>query len=315
MVLTGPRQSGKTTLLKHLFGKRYRYVSLEPPDVKTAAQADPRGFLDAYPAPVILDEVQHAPDLLPYIKERIDARRSRSGQYLLTGSQNILVMEKIGESLAGRAATLRLFPMARREGDGHPNAALPWESRGSGGRERRRLSRGIWRDFLRGGYPELVAHPKRDAGMWHSSYIQTYLERDVRTLRNIGDLSQFQGFLRLLAARSGQLLNLTDCARDLGTAVNTIKAWLSVLEATYQVMVLRPYFANLNKRLVKTPKLYFLDSGLAAWLTRQFIVLSSSPAPIVASVWSSRGNTRRPAGASRSTRWWPPCSPSSSRAR
>ena len=261
VVLTGPRQSGKTTLLKHLFGKRCRYVSLEPPDVKAAAQADPRGFLDAYPAPVILDEVQHAPDLLPYIKERIDARRSRSGQYLLTGSQNILVMEKIGESLAGRAATLRLLPMARREGDGHPDAALPWESRGSGGRERNRSGRGIWRDFLRGGYPELVAHPKRDAGMWHSSYIQTYLERDVRTLRNIGDLTQFQSFLKLLAARSGQLLNLTDFARDLGTAVNTVKAWLSVLEATYQVVVLRPYFANVGKRLVKTPKVYFSDVG------------------------------------------------------
>jgi len=261
VVLTGPRQSGKTTLLKHLFGKRCRYVSLEPPDVKASAQADPRGFLDAHPAPVILDEVQHAPDLLPYIKERIDARRSRSGQYLLTGSQNILVMEKIGESLAGRAATLRLLPMARREGDGHPDAALPWESRGSGGRERNRSGRGIWRDFLRGGYPELVAHPKRDAGMWHSSYIQTYLERDVRTLRNIGDLTQFQGFLKLLAARSGQLLNLTDFARDLGTAVNTVKAWLSVLEATYQVVVLRPYFANVGKRLVKTPKVYFSDVG------------------------------------------------------
>jgi predicted AAA+ superfamily ATPase len=261
VVLTGPRQSGKTTLLKHLFGKRCRYVSLEPPDVKAAAQADPRGFLEAHPAPVILDEVQHAPDLLPYIKERIDARRSRSGQYLLTGSQNILVMEKIGESLAGRAAMLRLLPMARREGDGHPDAALPWESRGSGGRERNRSGRGIWRDFLRGGYPELVAHPKRDAGMWHSSYIQTYLERDVRTLRNIGDLTQFQGFLKLLAARSGQLLNLTDFARDLGTAVNTVKAWLSVLEATYQVVVLRPYFANVGKRLVKTPKVYFSDVG------------------------------------------------------
>lgn len=261
VVLTGPRQSGKTTLLKHLFGKRCRYVSLEPPDIRAAAQADPRGFLDAYPAPVILDEVQHAPDLLPYIKERVDARRSRAGQYLLTGSQNILVMEKIGESLAGRAATLRLLPMARREGDGHPDAALPWESRGSSGRERNRSGRGIWREFLRGGYPELVAHPKRDAGMWHSSYIQTYLERDVRTLRNIGDLTQFQSFLKLLAARSGQLLNLTDFARDLGTAVNTVKAWLSVLEATYQVVVLRPYFANVGKRLVKTPKVYFSDVG------------------------------------------------------
>jgi predicted AAA+ superfamily ATPase len=261
VVLTGPRQSGKTTLLKHLFGKRCMYVSLEPPDVKAAAQADPRGFLDAHPAPVILDEVQHAPDLLPYVKERIDGRRSQPGQYLLTGSQNLLVMEGINESLAGRAAMLRLFPMARRESDGNPDAALPWESRGPSGREKKRSHRGIWGDFLRGGYPELVAHPKRDVGLWHSSYVQTYLERDVRTLRNIGDLSQFQSFLRLLAARSGQLLSLTDLARDLGTAVNTVKAWLSVLEATYQVVVLRPYFANVGKRLVKTPKVYFSDVG------------------------------------------------------
>jgi len=267
VVLTGPRQSGKTTLLKHLFGKRYGYVSLEPPDIRAAAQADPRGFLDAYPAPVILDEVQYAPDLLPYVKERIDGHRLRRGQYLLTGSQNLLLMERITESLAGRAAMLRLLPMARRESDGNPGAPLPWESRKPGGGKKRRSYRQIWTSFIRGGYPELVAHPGRDVGLWHASYIQTYLERDVRTLRNVGDLSQFQSFLRLLAARSGQLLSLTDLARDLGTAVNTVKAWLSVLEATYQVIVLRPYYANVGKRLVKTPKVYFTDVGTLCYLT------------------------------------------------
>ena len=267
VVLTGPRQSGKTTLLKHVFGKRYGYVSLEPPDIRAAAQTDPRGFLDTYPAPMILDEVQYAPDLLPYVKERIDGLRSRPGQYLLTGSQNLLLMERITESLAGRAAMLRLLPMARRESDENSGAPLPWESRKPGGGKKRSSYRRIWTGFIRGGYPELVAHPGRDVGLWHASYIQTYLERDVRTLRNVGDLSQFQSFLRLLAARSGQLLSLTDLARDLGTAVNTIKAWLSVLEATYQVIVLRPYFANVGKRLVKTPKVYFTDVGTLCYLT------------------------------------------------
>jgi len=266
VVLTGPRQSGKTTLLQHLFGRRYRYVSLEPPDVRVSAERDPRAFLEMYPPPVIFDEVQYAPTLLPYIKEKIDADRHRSGQFLLTGSQNLLLIEKVTESLAGRAAVLRLLPLSRREIEGSPHAPLPWESR-------RRLSKGkpfayreLWKGFLRGGYPELAAYPRRDSSLWHGSYIQTYLERDVRTLRQVGNLSLFQDFIRILAARSAQLLNLTDVARDLGVAVNTAKGWLSVLEATYQVIVLRPYFANVGKRLVKTPKVYFTDVGTLCYV-------------------------------------------------
>jgi uncharacterized protein len=266
VVLTGPRQSGKTTLLKRLFGGTARYVSLEPPDVRAAAAADPRGFLELAPPPVILDEVQYAPDLLPYIKERIDARRSRRGQYLLTGSQNLLLTERITESLAGRAAMLRLLPLSRREAAGNAGEPLPWEEG-----EAKRASRpqplpDLWRSLLRGSYPELVSEPDRDPLLWHASYIQTYLERDVRTLRQVGDLTSFQSFLRALASRSGQLLNLTDLARDLGVAVNTAKAWLSVLEATFQVIVLRPYFANTGKRLVKTPKVYFTDTGTLCYL-------------------------------------------------
>ena len=267
VVLTGPRQSGKTTLLTHLFGKSHRYVSLDPPDVRAAAMEDPRGFLEMYPPPVIFDEVHYAPDLLPYMKERIDARRDRPGQYLLTGSQNLLLAEKITESLAGRTAMLRLLPLSRREAEGRPLAVLPWESGDSPGSKRIRAYGKIWSDFLRGGYPELVADPGRDVGLWHAGYVQTYLERDVRTLRQVGDLSQFQSFLRALAARTAQLLNLTDLARDLGIAVNTVKAWLSLLEATYQVIVLRPYFANVGKRLVKTPKVYFADVGTLCYLT------------------------------------------------
>jgi len=266
VLLTGPRQSGKTTLLQHLFGMRYRYVSLEPPDVRASAMEDPRTFLEMYPPPVIFDEVQYTPDLLPYIKEKIDADRHRSGQFLLTGSQNLLLMEKVTESLAGRAAMLRLLPLSRREAEGMPRVSLPWESKRRSSPEKPSAFRELWKGFLRGGYPELVAHPRRDANLWHASYVQTYLERDVRTLRQVGDLSQFQNFLRALAARSAQLLNLTDVARDLGVAVNTTKAWLSVLEATYQVIVLRPYFANVGKRLVKTPKIYFTDVGTLCYI-------------------------------------------------
>ncbi len=266
VVLTGPRQSGKTTLLQHLFGKRYRYVSLEPPDVRASAERDPRTFLEMYPPPVIFDEVQYAPALLPYIKEKIDADRHRSGQFLLTGSQNLLLMEKVTESLAGRAAMLRLFPLSRREIEGRSQAPLPWESKRRPSKGKPFAYRELWKGFLRGGYPELAAYPRRDSNLWHGSYIQTYLERDVRTLRQVGDLSQFQDFIRILAARSAQLLNLTDVARDLGVAVNTAKAWLSVLEATFQVIVLRPYFANVGKRLVKTPKVYFTDVGTLCYL-------------------------------------------------
>ena len=267
VVLTGPRQSGKTTLLKRVFGKTFRYVSLEPPDVSLAASNDPRGFLAQHEPPVIFDEAQYAPVLLPYIKERIDAQRSRKGQYLLTGSQNLLLLERVTESLAGRAAMLKLLPFSRREMDGNPHAGLPWEP-GRAPRARRNIAGAdLWRTFLRGGYPELFAEPDRDIPGWHSSYVLSYLERDVRTLRQVGDLSQFQNFLRGLAARSGQLLNLTDLARDIGVAVNTAKGWLSILEATYQVMVLRPYFANVSKRLVKTPKVYFMDVGTLCYLS------------------------------------------------
>ncbi|MFN8626644.1 MAG: ATP-binding protein [Candidatus Binatia bacterium] len=266
VVLTGPRQSGKTTLLRHLFGTRYRYVSLEPPDIRAAAVTDPRGFLALHSAPVIFDEVQYAPELLPYIKEQVDAQRARRGQYLLTGSQHLLLLERVTESLAGRAALLRLLPLSRREEQRDPDAPLPWEARPRPAARQGRVVAELWVDFLRGGYPELVAEPQRNRTLWHASYVQTYLERDVRSIRQVGDLVQFQHFLRALAARSAQLVNLSDLSRDLGVAVNTVKAWLSVLEATFQVMPLRPYFANVGKRLVKAPKLYFTDVGTLCYL-------------------------------------------------
>lgn len=267
IVLTGPRQSGKTTLLKRMFAGEYSYLSLDLPDVRAAALEDPRAFLARFPPPAIFDEVQYATDLLPYIRERIDDARHRPGQYLLSGSQNLLLLDRVTESLAGRAAILRLLPMSRREAFGELHAPLAWEAESGTGIMRTVRPRDLWREFLRGGYPELVANPARDIHLWHAGYVQTYLERDVRSLRRVGDLTQFQSFLRALAARTGRLLNLSELGRDLGLAVNTLKAWLSVLEATHQVVIVRPWFANIGKRLVKTPKVYFLDTGTLCHLT------------------------------------------------
>jgi predicted AAA+ superfamily ATPase len=272
VVLIGPRQSGKTTLLQHKFGAELPLISLEPPDVRAAANRDPRGFLDLYPPPVVYDEIQYAPDLLPYIKERVDARREQPGQFILTGSQNLLLMQQVTESLAGRAAVLKLMPLTLREIAGEPERPLPWEP-GRPPALRSLMSAGdpplhseVWGRILRGSYPELIANPQRDFRLWQASYVQTYLERDVRNLRNIGDLTLFQTFLRSLAARSAGLLNLSDLARDIGVAVNTVRDWLAVLEASFQVFLLRPYYVNLGKRLVKAPKIYFTDTGLLCYL-------------------------------------------------
>lgn len=261
VMLIGPRQAGKTTLLLHHLGEAFHYVSLDDLEVRRLAVSDPRAFLAMHPEPVIFDEIQHAPDLLSYIKLRIDAKRHKCGRYVLSGSQNLLLAESVSESLAGRVAVLRLLSLSRREIEGDPHSGLPWQ------RDRRadpvpRSSFGeLWRDLLVGGYPQLVAKPSLDASRWHSNYATTYLERDVRTLRHVGNLMQFQAFVEAVAARSGQLFNAADVSRDLGIAVSTVRAWLSVLEATFQVFIVRPYFENVGKRLVKVPKVYFTDTG------------------------------------------------------
>lgn len=177
--------------------------------------------------------------------------------------------DKVSESVAGRVAVLRLLPLSLREIAGEPTLPLYWE-RNDTVRESRQTQDdplNVWRELLKGGYPEVTSHPDRDLTLWHSSYVQTYLERDVRSLRQIGDLTQFQIFLRTLAARSGQLLNLTGIARDLEVAVNSIKTWVSVLEASHQITILRAYPAKVGKRLVKTPKIYFSDVGTLCHLT------------------------------------------------
>jgi predicted AAA+ superfamily ATPase len=285
VVLTGPRQSGKTTVLRRILGRRCGYASLEPPDVQASAAEDPRGFLDLNPPPVILDEIQYAPGLLPYIKERIDEHRGLAGRYFLTGSQNLLLLEAVSESLAGRAAILRLLPLSRREIDRAPGATLPWEAPGSPARRRRAPD--LWPSLLRGSYPELWSRPGLDVPLWQSSFLQTYLERDVRRVRQVGDLSQFQSFLRVLAARSGTLLDLAGMARDLGVALNTVKAWISVLEATHQVAILRPWHANIGKRLVKTPKVYFTDTGTLCHLAGLKDPLHAAQGPLGGAIFET----------------------------
>lgn len=266
VLVSGPRQSGKTTLLRRLFGDTHLYVSLESPDICELATEDPRSFLETYPPPVIFDEAQYAPELFFYIKENIDANRHQKGQFLLTGSQNLALTEKVTESLAGRVAVLHLLPLSRREMDAMPGFPLPWEhGEGTAAKNSWSFAK-LWAGLLRGGYPELVAQPEMDEFLWHGGYIQTYLERDVRSLRYVANLALYKKFLQVLAARSGQLLNLTDVSRDLGVSVNTVKAWLSVLEATYQVIILQPYFSNIGKRLVKTPKVYFTDTGTLCYI-------------------------------------------------
>ena len=245
VMLTGPRQSGKTTLVRAAF-PRWPYVSLEEPDIRQFALDDPRGFLDNYPEGVILDEVQRAPMLFSYIQAIVD--RQREARFILTGSSNFLLMERISQSLAGRTAVLHLLPFSLSE-------------LAQGGFTFERYETLIFQ----GQYPRLY-----DRGLaptdFYPAYIQTYIERDVRLLKNIGDLDTFVRFVQLCAGRIGQLLNYTSLANDAGISPNTARAWLSVLEASYIVYRLRPWHRNFNKRLVKSPKLYFYDTGVACSL-------------------------------------------------
>ncbi|HEX3552391.1 MAG TPA: ATP-binding protein [Thermoanaerobaculia bacterium] len=264
VTLTGPRQSGKTTLVQAAF-PRHDYASLEEPDVRQFALEDPRGFLGQFPGGVILDEVQRAPDLFSYIQTLVD-REDTPGRYILSGSQNFLLLRSISQSLAGRSAILHLLPLSLGELEGRE--LFPLEKLGHEIPERRRAySSELMEVLLRGFYPRI--HDKGlDPATWYSSYYQTYVERDVREVVNVGDLESFGRFVRLCAGRTGQLLNLSSLANDCGIAHTTARRWISILEASFLVVLLRPYHANFGKRLIKSPKLYFLDTGLLCYLLR-----------------------------------------------
>lgn len=270
VVVTGARQTGKTTLVRHVLSEGYRYVSLDELDVRASARDDPRGFLADLGSRAILDEIQHLPELLPYLKAEVD-RRPASGRYVLTGSQQFALMRGVSESLAGRAAILRLDPFSVEEMQGGAERVeAPFGDWFEQAVERRAdattapFSTGTW--LLRGGYPALVTRPRSKLNLWFSSYVETYLDRDVRGAIKAGNLADFERFLRLLAARTGTLLNLSALSRDIGISVPTLTAWLSMLQASGIVHLLQPLLPNLGKRQTKTPKLYFSDTGLAAYL-------------------------------------------------
>ncbi len=238
IVLTGARRAGKTTLFRNLL-PHAEYVLLEDPDIRARATSDPRAFLEDLRRPAILDEIQNVPLLFDYIRTVIDSAPRRMGQFFFTGSQEAPLMEGVTESMAGRAAILQMMPFSLAE---TPKVNL-----------------------FNGGFPEVLADP---AGrfVWFSSYLQTYLERDVRAITNVKDLSTFRRFLSLLASRHGQQLNKSDLATPLGVSIPTIGEWMRILEITGQILLVAPYFENFGKRLVKTPKVYIADSGMACHL-------------------------------------------------
>ncbi len=270
VLITGARQTGKTTLLRRELGGSHRYLSLERPDVRARAQADPVAFLAEADPPAILDEIQYAPDLLHYVKEDIDANRS-PGRWLLTGSQSLALMEGLSQTLSGRVAVLTLDPLSTAEVEQRPPPGgidallervfgLPSAEDGP----RRPIDLADW--LLRGGFPEPRVNPRVDRQLWFGSYVQTYLERDVRDLAQIADLGAFSRFLMLAGARTGTTLNMTEIGREVGVSGPTIRRWFSVLETSQVIHLLQPCYRNLGKRLRKSPRLFLIDPGLATFL-------------------------------------------------
>ena len=245
LAITGPRQSGKTTLLRHLF-KDYKYVSLENPETRAFAQEDPKGFLETYPEKVIFDEAQRVPDLFSYLQEIVD-QANLEGQFILSGSQNFLLLEKITQSLAGRVALLKLLPFSFGELKEQNLLAQNW-------------SEAAYTGF----YPRIYDKQILPAD-FYPNYVETYVERDVRNLINVQDLTLFRNFVKLCAGRIGQILNVSSLANDCGISQPTAQAWLSILESSFIVYTLPPYYRNFNKRIIKSRKLYFYDTGLAAF--------------------------------------------------
>ncbi len=271
VLVTGPRQVGKTTLLQRELARTHRFVSLERPDVRSRAKGDPVAFFEENPPPVILDEIQYVPELLHHVKERIDTSR-QPGQWILSGSQSFALMRGVTQTLAGRVAILTLTPLSVAEvGGAAPSRSIDDlirrvfpSGRAATATDVEPTDIADW--LLRSGYPEPRLNPTVDRQLWFASYVQTYLERDVRDLLQVGDLHDFGRFLTLVAANTGRLLNFSDLAREIGVTSPTAKRWISVLEASHVVRLLRPYHRNFGKRLTKAPKVVVIDAALAAWL-------------------------------------------------
>ena len=245
VTITGPRQSGKTALVKHLFPNK-PYINLENPDTRSLYANDPRSLFTRYPEGAILDEIQRLPELLSYIQTYVD-EQDKQGLFILTGSHQLLLHAAITQSLAGRTALLTLLPLSRNEIPEHQNIDIDTQ-------------------ILQGFYPRLYLNPKITPLTYYRNYYQTYVERDVRMLIHLKDLTPFQHLLRLCAGRIGQLVNLQSLSNEIGVSANTINNWLSILEASFIIVRIQPYFENINTRMVKTPKIYFTDVGLACYL-------------------------------------------------
>ena len=267
LLVDGARQVGKTTLLRDAAEPGRRFVTFDDPDIRALARRDPALFLQAYPPPVIIDEVQYAPQILPIIKMAIDRDPGACGQFWLTGSQKFHLMRDVGESLAGRIAIIDLAGISQGEelgrcGDGifSVPGALPENNSFDG-------MKAIYRRIHRGGYPALVSGQVKDWESFYRSYVRTYIERDVHDLVRVTDEERFLMFLKAAAARTGQLLNLSELARDVGIGTSTARDWMGVLGSSGIVNLLKPYSRNVTSRIVKTPKLYFADTGLCCYLT------------------------------------------------
>lgn len=266
VVVTGARQTGKTTLIKKLIGSKegITYVTLDYPRIRELAKRDPELFLQQYPAPVIIDEVQYAPELLPYIKVRIDEDRG-NGQYYLTGSQMFRLMKNVSESLAGRAGILSLYAFSRAEIYG--TEETPFLPSNVLKTKHEETITSVFNRIFRGCMPQMVIDPELSPDAYFGEYMQTYIERDIRELVEIRNESKFLKFVSCAAARTGQELNLSDIAKDVGIDAKTADSWLSLLVTSGLVYLLQPYSANTVKRIVKRPKLYFMDTGLACYLS------------------------------------------------
>jgi len=272
LLLTGPRQVGKTTLLEECASTKYGYVSLDDIEQRALAQEDPALFLQTHEPPVIIDEVQYAPQLFSAIKIYVD-KEKRPGMFWLTGSQKFHLMQGISETLAGRVAILDLLGLSQAEIHDKAEASQPflptpeWIKHAASEAIDMSLM-DVYRAIWRGSFPMVALNEQTSRDIFYNSYIQTYIQRDVRDLTRVGDELSFLKFMRAAAARTGQLINYMEMARDVDVDTKTIKSWLSILEASGLIYMLQPYHNNVTNRLIKTPKLYFLDTGLCAYLTQ-----------------------------------------------